>query len=144
LCGAPKEATALRASISQTARILTQHHPMLQHNLLYTGVTCGRRLVVLVRQKKAVAIAIRNFRADHEGKAEWGREVFERRVRRQISPRPRRTQGQMPSHVRHRRTRRRSDHPCRRLQDRSCLTHSASPPPGAGKFTSLRVFYKKL
>jgi exodeoxyribonuclease V alpha subunit len=33
---------------------------MLQHNLLYTGVTCGRRLVVLVRQKKAVTIAIRN------------------------------------------------------------------------------------
>jgi exodeoxyribonuclease V alpha subunit len=33
---------------------------MLQRNLLYTGVTRGKRLVVLVRQKKAVAIAIRN------------------------------------------------------------------------------------
>ena len=30
---------------------------MLQRNLLYTGVTCGKRLVVLVGQKKAVAIA---------------------------------------------------------------------------------------
>ena len=40
--------------------ILTQHYPMLQRNLLYTGVTRGKRLVVLVGQKKAVAIAVRN------------------------------------------------------------------------------------
>jgi len=33
---------------------------MLQRNLLYTGVTRGRKLVVLVGQKKAVAIAVRN------------------------------------------------------------------------------------
>jgi hypothetical protein len=32
----------------------------LQRNLLYTGVTRGKRLVVLVGQKKAVAIAVRN------------------------------------------------------------------------------------
>jgi ATP-dependent exoDNAse (exonuclease V) alpha subunit len=38
--------------------VLTQHYPMLQRNLLYTGVTRGRRLVVLVSQKKAVAIAV--------------------------------------------------------------------------------------
>src|SRR5450432_1780858 len=31
--------------------VLTQHYAMLQRNLLYTGVTCGRRLVVLVGQK---------------------------------------------------------------------------------------------
>jgi len=31
---------------------------MLQRNLLYTGVTRGKRLVVLVGQKKAVAIAV--------------------------------------------------------------------------------------
>jgi len=30
-----------------------------QRNFLYTGVTCGKRLVVLVGQKKAVAIAVR-------------------------------------------------------------------------------------
>jgi exodeoxyribonuclease V alpha subunit len=35
---------------------LTQHYAMLQRNLLYTGVTRGKRLVVLVGQKKAVAI----------------------------------------------------------------------------------------
>jgi exodeoxyribonuclease V alpha subunit len=33
---------------------------MLQRNLLYTGVTRGKRLVVLVGQKKAVTIAVRN------------------------------------------------------------------------------------
>jgi exodeoxyribonuclease V alpha subunit len=33
---------------------------VLQRNLLYTGVTRGKRLVVLVGQKKAVAIAVRN------------------------------------------------------------------------------------
>src|SRR5471030_2056836 len=37
--------------------VLTQHYAMLQRNLLYTGVTRGKRLVVLVGEKKAVAIA---------------------------------------------------------------------------------------
>jgi exodeoxyribonuclease V alpha subunit len=40
--------------------ILTQHYAMLQRNLLYTGITRGKRLVVLVGRKKAVAIAARN------------------------------------------------------------------------------------
>ena len=40
--------------------VTTQHYPMLQRNLLYTGLTRGKRLVVLVGQKKAVAIAVRN------------------------------------------------------------------------------------
>ena len=40
--------------------VLTQHYPMLQRNLIYTAVTRGKRLVVLVGQKKAVAIAFRN------------------------------------------------------------------------------------
>jgi exodeoxyribonuclease V alpha subunit len=39
---------------------MTRHYAMLQRNLLYTGVTGGNRLVVLVGQKKAVAIALRN------------------------------------------------------------------------------------
>jgi hypothetical protein len=34
--------------------VMTQHYAMLQRNLLYTGVTRGKRLVVLVGQKKAV------------------------------------------------------------------------------------------
>jgi len=37
----------------------TQHYPMLQRNLLYTGLTRGKRLVVLVGQAKAVAMAAR-------------------------------------------------------------------------------------
>ena len=40
--------------------IMTQHYTMLQRNLLYTGVTRGKKLVVLVGQKKAVAIAVRS------------------------------------------------------------------------------------
>jgi exodeoxyribonuclease V alpha subunit len=32
---------------------------MLQRNLVYTGVTRGKRLVVLVGQRKALAIAIK-------------------------------------------------------------------------------------
>ena len=39
--------------------VTTQHHPMLQRNLLYTAVTRGRQLVVLVAQPKAVAIAVK-------------------------------------------------------------------------------------
>jgi exodeoxyribonuclease V alpha subunit len=39
--------------------VTTQHYPMLQRNLLYTAVTRGRRLVVLVAQPKAVAIAVK-------------------------------------------------------------------------------------
>jgi ATP-dependent exoDNAse (exonuclease V) alpha subunit len=33
---------------------------MLARNLLYTGVTRGKRLVVLVGQRKALAMAVRN------------------------------------------------------------------------------------
>jgi exodeoxyribonuclease V alpha subunit len=40
--------------------LTTQHYPMLARNLLYTGVTRGKRLVVLVGQRKALGIAIRN------------------------------------------------------------------------------------
>jgi exodeoxyribonuclease V alpha subunit len=43
--------------------VTTQHYAMLQRNLLYTGVTRGKRLVVLVGQKKAIAIALRNVSA---------------------------------------------------------------------------------
>jgi exodeoxyribonuclease V alpha subunit len=39
--------------------LTTQHYPMLRRNLLYTGVTRGRRLVVIVGQRRAVGIAVR-------------------------------------------------------------------------------------
>ncbi|GIX46752.1 MAG: ATP-dependent RecD-like DNA helicase [Candidatus Tectimicrobiota bacterium] len=43
--------------------LATQHYPMLARNLLYTAVTRGKRLVVLVGQPKAVAMAVRNARS---------------------------------------------------------------------------------
>src|SRR5689334_445038 len=39
--------------------LTTQHYTMLQKNLVYTGVTRGRKLVVLVGQRRAMAIAVR-------------------------------------------------------------------------------------
>ena len=42
--------------------LTTQHYPMLQRNLVYTGVTRGKRLVVLVGQRKALAIAVKGAR----------------------------------------------------------------------------------
>ena len=42
--------------------ILTQHYILLQRNLIYTGVTRGRKLVVMVGTKKALAIGIENDR----------------------------------------------------------------------------------
>src|SRR5690242_2755508 len=40
--------------------LTTQHYTMLARNLLYTGVTRGKRLVVLIGQRKALAIAVKN------------------------------------------------------------------------------------
>jgi exodeoxyribonuclease V alpha subunit len=40
--------------------ILTSHYMMLQRNLLYTAITRAKRLVVLVGQPKAIAMAVRN------------------------------------------------------------------------------------
>ncbi len=44
--------------------ILTQHYILLQRNLLYTGVTRGKKLVVIVGTKKAMAIAIKNNKTE--------------------------------------------------------------------------------
>ena len=43
--------------------VAMQHYMMLARNLLYTGVTRGKQLVVLVAQKRAVAIAVRGGQA---------------------------------------------------------------------------------
>ena len=42
--------------------VALQHAAMLARNLLYTGVTRGRRLVVLVGERRALAIAVRGRR----------------------------------------------------------------------------------
>ena len=49
--------------------IMTQHYAMLQRNLIYTGVTRGKKLVVLVGQKKAIAIAVKNV----SGRRRWSK-----------------------------------------------------------------------
>jgi exodeoxyribonuclease V alpha subunit len=43
--------------------IATQHYMMLQRSLLYTAVTRGKRLVVLVGTRRAVSMAVRNATA---------------------------------------------------------------------------------
>nr|MCR5257833.1 ATP-dependent RecD-like DNA helicase [Desulfovibrio sp.] len=43
--------------------VTTQHYVMLQRKLVYTGVTRGKKLVVLVGTKKALAMAVRNNRS---------------------------------------------------------------------------------
>lgn len=44
--------------------LLTQHYLLLQRNLLYTGVTRARKLVVLAGDRRAVAIAVKNNRVE--------------------------------------------------------------------------------
>lgn len=50
LAGPPKEATPLT----------TQHHAMPARNLLHTRVTRGKRIIGLVRSRRALAISVRN------------------------------------------------------------------------------------
>jgi exodeoxyribonuclease V alpha subunit len=40
--------------------VVTQHYLLLQRNLLYTAITRAKRLVVLVGQRKAVYMAVKN------------------------------------------------------------------------------------
>ena len=42
--------------------LATQHYMLLQRNLIYTGITRGKKLVVLIGQKKALGIAVHNDR----------------------------------------------------------------------------------
>jgi len=42
--------------------VTTQHYVLLQRNLLYTGITRGKELVVVLGTKKAVAMAVNNDR----------------------------------------------------------------------------------
>ncbi len=52
--------------------LLTQHYIMLQRNLLYTAVTRAKQLCVLVGNKRAIGIAVRNDKVAHRYTAlEW-------------------------------------------------------------------------
>ena len=57
--------------------LATQHYTMLARNLVYTAVTRGKRLVVIVGQRKALAIAVRT----HGSKRRWTK------LREWLSPR---------------------------------------------------------
>ena len=41
-----------------------QQYMLLQRNLVYTGITRGKNLVVLIGQKKALAVAVRNNKTE--------------------------------------------------------------------------------
>ena len=53
--------------------VCTQHYMMLKRNLIYTGITRGKRLVVLVGQKRALAMAVKGKQAERRWSklAEW-------------------------------------------------------------------------
>ncbi len=53
--------------LSVVIPVMTQHYAMLQRNLIYTGITRGKKLVVIVGQAKAVAIAVKNV----SGRRRW-------------------------------------------------------------------------
>jgi exodeoxyribonuclease V alpha subunit len=44
--------------------LVTQQYLLLQRNLVYTGITRGKNLVVVIGQRKAMAMAIRNNRTE--------------------------------------------------------------------------------
>jgi exodeoxyribonuclease V alpha subunit len=60
--------------------LTTQHYAMLQKNLVYTGVTRGRKLVVLLGQRKALAIAVKGqqVRRRWSKLKEWLRPALQR------------------------------------------------------------------
>lgn len=43
--------------------LATEHYPLLQRNLIYTAVTRGKELVVVIGQPKALAMAVKNVRS---------------------------------------------------------------------------------
>ncbi len=44
--------------------VVTQHYMLLQRNLIYTAVSRGKRLVVMIGTKKALAIALKNNKVE--------------------------------------------------------------------------------
>jgi exodeoxyribonuclease V alpha subunit len=69
--------------------LMTQHYAMLARNLLYTGVTRGKRLVVLVGQRKALGMAVRNA----AGRRRWSK------LREWLAPAPVRNRSRQPSEI---------------------------------------------
>ena len=53
--------------------LMMQHFPMLKRNLIYTGMTRGKKLVVIIGEKKALGMAVKNQQARkrHTKLQEW-------------------------------------------------------------------------
>jgi exodeoxyribonuclease V alpha subunit len=49
--------------------LVTQHYMMLRRNLVYTGITRGRQLVVVIGQRRAMAIAVKGAHSERR----WSR-----------------------------------------------------------------------
>jgi exodeoxyribonuclease V alpha subunit len=45
--------------------LATQQYLLLQRNLVYTGITRGKKLVVLIGQRKALGMAVKNNRTQN-------------------------------------------------------------------------------
>jgi exodeoxyribonuclease V alpha subunit len=45
--------------------LATQHYLLLQRNLVYPGITRGKRLVVRIGQRRALAMAVKNNRTEN-------------------------------------------------------------------------------
>ena len=58
------ESTDRRGYADAYMPVMMTHFAMLQRNLLYTGVTRAKRVLVLVGQKKAVGYCVRNVTVD--------------------------------------------------------------------------------
>ena len=57
-----------------------QQYIMLRRNLVYTGITRGRKLVVLIGQKKALGMAVKNNRTENRFSGLLARLRTDRRV----------------------------------------------------------------
>src|SRR6202043_3827945 len=49
--------------------VAMQHYMLLQRNLIYTGITRAKRLLVVVGQKKGLGLAVRNDRHGSDTRA---------------------------------------------------------------------------
>ena len=49
--------------------VMTQHYPMLQRNLLYTGVTRGKRLVFSLARRRSLRLQFATYRAGDAGRS---------------------------------------------------------------------------
>ena len=61
--------STVASRLDGTTRVFAEQSIALQRNLLYTGMTRGKQLVVLVGQKKAVGIAVRGI----QGRRRWSK-----------------------------------------------------------------------